>query len=59
MADGNALFHTTHKNLAGTGAALAVEAVGAARVAMAKQTGLDKKTVLNVRPAFLIVPRWN
>ena len=23
---------------------------------MAKQTGLDKKTVLNVRPAFLIVP---
>jgi len=56
MADGNALFHTTHKNLAGTGAALAVESVGAARAAMAKQTGLDKKTVLNVRPAFLIVP---
>ncbi len=56
MADGNALFHTSHKNLAGTGAALAVEAVGAARAAMAKQTGLDKKTVLNVRPAFLIVP---
>ncbi|MFZ7094218.1 prohead protease/major capsid protein fusion protein [Primorskyibacter sp. 2E233] len=56
MADGNALFHTNHKNLAGTGAALAVDAVGAARAAMAKQTGLDKKTVLNVRPAFLIVP---
>ncbi|MCX7559694.1 Mu-like prophage major head subunit gpT family protein [Sulfitobacter sp. F26204] len=56
MADGNALFHITHKNLAGTGTALAVDAVGAARAAMAKQTGLDKKTVLNVRPAFLIVP---
>ena len=56
MADGNALFHTTHKNLAGTGTALAVDAVGAARAAMAKQTGLDKKTVLNVRPAYLIVP---
>ena len=56
MADGNALFHANHKNLAGTGAALAVEAVGSARAAMAKQTGLDKKTVLNVRPAFLIVP---
>lgn len=56
MADGNALFHTNHKNLAGTGAALAVDAVGAARAAMSKQTGLDKKTVLNVRPAFLIVP---
>ncbi len=56
MADGNALFHTAHKNLAGTGAALAVDAVGAARAAMALQTGLDKKTVLNIRPAFLIVP---
>ncbi|ARJ70738.1 peptidase U37 [Paracoccus contaminans] len=56
MADGNALFHTTHKNLAGTGAALDVGSVGAARAAMALQTGLDKKTVLNIRPAFLIVP---
>lgn len=56
MADGNALFHATHKNLAGTGAALDVSSVGAARAAMAKQTGLDKKTVLNVRPAYLIVP---
>ena len=56
MADGNALFHNSHKNLAGTGAALDVSSVGAARAAMAKQTGLDKKTVLNVRPAFLIVP---
>ncbi len=56
MADGNALFHTTHKNLVGTGAALDVASVGAARAAMALQTGLDKKTVLNIRPAFLIVP---
>ena len=56
MADGNALFHNSHKNLAGTGAALDVSSVGAARAAMAKQTGLDKKTVLNVRPAYLIVP---
>ncbi|MGE0658253.1 MAG: prohead protease/major capsid protein fusion protein, partial [Reyranellaceae bacterium] len=56
MADGTALFHANHKNLAGSGAALAVDAVGAARAAMAKQTGLDKKTVLNIRPAFLIVP---
>ena len=56
MADGNALFHANHRNLAGTAAALDVTSVGAARAAMAKQTGLDKKTVLNVRPAFLIVP---
>lgn len=56
MADGAALFHANHKNLAGTGTALDVTSVGAARAAMAKQTGLDKKTVLNIRPAFLIVP---
>ncbi len=56
MADNKALFHGDHKNLAGTGAALSVDAVGAARAAMAKQTGLDKKTVLNIRPSFLIVP---
>ncbi len=56
MADGNALFHTSHKNLASTGAALDVASVGAARAAMALQTGLDKKTVLNIRPAFLIAP---
>ena len=56
MADNKALFHGDHKNLAGTGAALSVDAVGAARASMAKQTGLDKKTVLNIRPSFLIVP---
>jgi hypothetical protein len=56
MADGVALFHATHKNLAASGAALSVTTVGDGRAAMAKQTGLDKKTVLNIRPAFLIVP---
>ncbi len=56
MADNKALFHADHKNLEGTGAALNVDAVGKGRTAMAKQTGLDKKTVLNIRPAFLIVP---
>jgi len=56
MADGVALFHATHKNLAGTGAALSVAAVGEGRASMAKQTGLDKKTVLNIRPSYLVVP---
>ena len=56
MADGVALFHATHKNLAGTGAALSVTSVGEGRAWMAKQTGLDKKTVLNIRPAYLVVP---
>ena len=56
MADSKALFHSGHKNLAGTGAKLTVDAIGEARAAMAKQTGLDGKTVLNVRPFFVIVP---
>jgi hypothetical protein len=56
MADGVALFHATHKNLAGTGAALSVTSVGEGRASMAKQTGLDKKTILNIRPAYLVVP---
>jgi hypothetical protein len=56
MADGVALFHATHKNLAGTGTALSVAAVGEGRASMAKQTGLDKKTVLNIRPSYLVVP---
>jgi phage major head subunit gpT-like protein len=56
MGDGVALFHGNHKNLAATGTALDVASLGKARAAMAKQTGLDGKTVLNIRPAFLIVP---
>lgn len=56
MADGNALFHGQHKNLAGTGTALDVPSLGKARTAMAKQTGLDGKTILNLRPTFLVVP---
>lgn len=56
MADNVALFHANHKNLAGTGTALDVANLGKARATMAKQTGLDGKTVLNIRPAFLVVP---
>ena len=56
MADGVTLFHANHKNLAGTGTALDVANLGKARAQMAKQTGLDGKTVLNIRPAFLVVP---
>jgi hypothetical protein len=56
MADGVALFHADHNNLAGSGSALNVTSVGEGRATMAKQTGLDKKTILNIRPTFLIVP---
>jgi phage major head subunit gpT-like protein len=56
MGDGVALFHANHKNLAGTGTALDVTNLGKGRTAMAKQTGLDGKTVINIRPVFLVVP---
>jgi hypothetical protein len=56
MADTNPLFHASHKNLASTGTALDVPSLGKARTAMAKQTGLDGKTLLNLRPTFLVVP---
>jgi len=56
MADGTTLFHASHKNLAGAGAALDVAGLAKARTAMAQQRGLDGKTLLNVRPSFLVVP---
>lgn len=58
LTDGIAVFHGSHANLigAGSGAAPSVTSVGAGRVAMSKQTGLDGKTILNVRPRFLVVP---
>lgn len=55
MGDGTALFHADHKNLP-TAAAFAVASLGAGRALMAKQVGLDGKTVINIRPQFLIVP---
>ncbi len=56
MGDNKALFHASHKNLAGTGSGLDVANLGAARAAMAKQVGLDGKTILNIRPSYLVVP---
>lgn len=56
MGDGKALFHAGHKNLAATGTALDVANLGKARAFMAKQVGLDGKTILNIRPAYLVVP---
>lgn len=56
MADGNALFHSKHGNLANAGAALDVVTLASARTAMSRQTGLDGKTLLNIRPSYLVVP---
>lgn len=54
MADGVALFHATHANLAAAGTAISEAALSAGRAAMLKQKGL-KGRVLNVKPSFLVV----
>ena len=54
MADGIAIFHADHANLAGTAGAINDVTLGAGRAAMRKQTGANKR-VLNLAPEILIV----
>jgi hypothetical protein len=54
--DGVTLFHANHGNLAGAGAAIGIDTVGAGRAAMRKQKNLRGKETLNIGPRFLIVP---
>jgi hypothetical protein len=54
MADGSAIFHATHGNLAGSGAAISDMTLGAALAAMRKQKSLDGQYI-NVVPKWLIV----
>ena len=56
MKDSVALFHANHGNLAGTGAAISVATLGAARQAMRLQKGLDGKTPIDATPRYLVVP---
>ncbi|WFS02780.1 prohead protease/major capsid protein fusion protein [Rhizobium tumorigenes] len=55
MGDGVALFHASHKNLQ-TATAFGTAPLSKMNTAMAKQTGVDGKTVLNITPSFIIVP---
>lgn len=56
QADGTPLFDANHGNLAASGGAISVTTVGAGRTAMAKQTGIDGTTLINVTPRYLVVP---
>lgn len=55
MADGTALFHADHNNLADTAAALSFATLSEGRAAMRKQLGTNG-ALLNILPAYLIVP---
>lgn len=54
LADGNAVFHASHANLAGSGTAITVAAVAAGRAAMAKQKSLDGHPLLSNPPALIL-----
>lgn len=54
MADGIALFHADHGNLASAAAAITDTSLGLARAAMRKQKGA-KGRVLNITPRYLVV----
>lgn len=56
LSDGVALFNAAgHKNYVATGAALSLDTLGAARLAMRKQTGLTGE-LISIEPKFLVVP---
>lgn len=58
LKDGVALFHADHGNLAsgGSAAAVSVDSLDAARVAMASQTDLSGNEFLDIRPAIWLGP---
>ena len=56
MADGVALFHSTHANLAGTGGAVSVATLAAGIAAMKKQKDVAGKRRLNIQPQFFLGP---
>lgn len=55
MVDSQPLFHSTHGNLAGSGAAISVTSLSAARTAMRRQKD-SNGILLNVEPRLLLVP---
>jgi HK97 family phage prohead protease len=54
MSDNIALFHASHGNLAGSGGAITITTLGAARQAMRQQTSVEGG-YLNIAPKYLIV----
>jgi len=55
MYDSVALFHADHGNLASSGATIDVTTLGAGRLAMRTQTGIDGATI-NITPRKILVP---
>jgi hypothetical protein len=56
MSDGNALFSTQHSNYQGTGSAISVATLGAARAAMRTQRDASGVDYVEFDPRLLLVP---
>lgn len=54
MADGRALFHADHGNLASPGSAPSIEALDAGRKAMRRQKDLDGTTPISAAPKYVV-----
>jgi hypothetical protein len=54
MGDGTELFHSSHGNLSGSGAALSDTTIGEAFQAMREQTSVDGLDKLNLTPQYII-----
>jgi len=56
MADGTAIFHADHSNLAALAGAPTAARIAEGREAMRLQTDLDDERLLNLAPKFLVFP---
>ena len=55
MSDGQFLFHSTHKNVAASGATISETSISAGRLAMRRQTK-PGGSIMGTAPKFLVVP---
>jgi phage major head subunit gpT-like protein len=55
LADGAALFSSTHSNMVDSGSTISIDSLGSTRLLMSKQTSTGGKT-LNLVPSYLLVP---
>ena len=55
LSDSNPVFHTSHGNVAASGAVMSLTTLGAGLTAMRRQTGPSGERI-NVVPAYLLVP---
>ncbi len=56
LGDSVVLFHSSHGNVAGSGGAISDTTLGAARLAMRVQKGLNGTTPISATPNYLVVP---